>query len=72
MCEYINDTIIQENFRMEKAIYDESNSLWYELGDDYYIPYLTVPAQEEMPSAFGRSDTYGSLRRRARLCTQSC
>ena len=32
---------------MEKTIYDESNGLWYELLGDYYIPCLTVPAQEE-------------------------
>ena len=34
---------------MEKTIYDESNGLWYELRGDYYIPCLTVPAQEERP-----------------------
>ena len=34
---------------MEKYIYDESNGLWYELRDDYYIPCLTIPAQEERP-----------------------
>ena len=34
---------------MEKAIYDESNGLWYELRGDYYIPCLAVPAQEERP-----------------------
>ena len=49
MCEYINDAIIQENLTMEKTIYDESNGLWYELQGDYYIPCLTVPAQEERP-----------------------
>ena len=47
MCEYINRAIIQEDFTMEKTIYDESNGLWYELRGDYYIPCLTVPAQEE-------------------------
>ena len=31
---------------MEKYIYDESNGLWYELQGDYYIPCLTVPANE--------------------------
>ena len=31
MCEYINEAIIQEDFTMEKTIYDESNGLWYEL-----------------------------------------
>ena len=34
---------------MEKTIYDESNGLWYELQGDYYIPCLTLPAQEEKP-----------------------
>ena len=49
MCEYINDAIIQEDFTMEKYIFDESNGLWYELQGDYYIPCLAVPAQEERP-----------------------
>ena len=49
MCEYINGAIIQEDFTMEKTIYDESNGLWYELRGDYYIPCLTVPVQEERP-----------------------
>ena len=49
MCEYINGAIIQEDFTMEKTIYDESNGLWYELRGDYYIPCLAVPAQEERP-----------------------
>ena len=40
---------------MEKTIYDENNGLWYELRGDYYIPCLTVPAQEERPiSIWGR------------------
>ena len=49
MCEYINGTIIQEDFTMEKTIYNESNGLWYELQGDYYIPCLTVPSEEEKP-----------------------
>ncbi len=49
MCEYIHGAIRQEDFTMEKTIYDESNGLWYELRGDYYIPCLTVPAQEERP-----------------------
>ncbi|MBS6179162.1 MAG: TnpV protein [Proteus hauseri] len=32
---------------MEKYIYDENNGLWYELQGDYYIPCLTLPAEEE-------------------------
>ena len=36
MCEYINRTIIQEDFTMEKTIFDEYNGLWYELRGDCY------------------------------------
>lgn len=32
---------------MDKYIYDESNGLWYELQEDYYIPCLTLPAEKE-------------------------
>lgn len=32
---------------MDKHIYDEHNGLWYELQGDYYIPCLTLPAEEE-------------------------
>lgn len=49
MCEYINDAIIQEDFSMEKYIFDEGNGLWYELQGDYYIPCLTVLDQDESP-----------------------
>ena len=34
---------------MEKNIFDESYGLWYELQGDYYVPCLTVQAQEERP-----------------------
>lgn len=34
---------------MEKYIFDKSNGLWYELQGDYYIPCLTIPAEEEKP-----------------------
>ena len=34
---------------MEKTIYAESNGLWYELQGDYYIPCLTLPAEEDNP-----------------------
>ena len=34
---------------MDKYILDESNGLWYELQGDYYIPCLTLPAEEERP-----------------------
>ena len=45
MCEYINRAMIQEDFSMEKYIFDEGNGLWYELRGDYYIPCLTVPGE---------------------------
>lgn len=34
---------------MDKYIFDDSNGLWYELQGDYYIPCLTLPAEEEQP-----------------------
>ena len=34
---------------MEKYNFDEGNGLWYELRGDYYIPCLTVPAEEARP-----------------------
>ena len=34
---------------MDKYILDESNGLWYELHGDYYIPCLTLSAEEERP-----------------------
>ena len=29
-----------------KYIYDNSNGLWYELHDDYYLPCLVIPKEE--------------------------
>ena len=34
---------------MDKYIFDESNGPWYERQGDYYIPCLTLPAEEEQP-----------------------
>ena len=34
---------------MDKYIYDENNGLWYELQDDYYIPCLMIPEDEQRP-----------------------
>ncbi len=34
---------------MDKYIFNENNGLWYELAGDYYLPCLTVPAEEEQP-----------------------
>lgn len=31
---------------MDKYVFDTSNGIWYELVGDYYIPCLTLPAQE--------------------------
>lgn len=35
---------------MDKYIYDENNGLWYELVEDYYIPCLTLPPEENKPT----------------------
>ena len=43
MCEYM----IAEDFNMDKYIFNEDNGLWYELSGDYYLPCLTVPAEEK-------------------------
>ena len=34
---------------MDKYIFDKNNGLWYELIGDYYLPCLTVPAEEGQP-----------------------
>ncbi|MFQ9440932.1 MAG: TnpV protein [Acutalibacteraceae bacterium] len=34
---------------MEKKIYDEKNGLWYELQGDYYLPFLSLPEEEQKP-----------------------
>ena len=34
---------------MDKYIFDESNGLWYELQDDYYIPCLILSEEETHP-----------------------
>lgn len=39
---------------MEKFIYNESNSLWYELQGDYYIPCLTIPEDEHPIGIWGQ------------------
>ena len=72
MCEYINNAIIQENFTMEKTIYDENNVFWYKLRGDYYYPCLTVPAEEKNPSGYGDSGTCGTSNRSEKLFTRNC
>jgi len=34
---------------MDKYIFNENNSLWYELVGDYYFPCLTAPTEKEQP-----------------------
>ncbi len=34
---------------MDKYIYNENNGLWYKLQDEYYLPCLTLPPEEEKP-----------------------
>lgn len=34
---------------MDKYIFDNNNGLWYELCDDYYLPCLKLPEQEQRP-----------------------
>ncbi len=36
-------------FQYGQYIFDENNGLWYERQGDYYIPCLTLPAEEEQP-----------------------
>lgn len=57
---------------MKKYIFDESNGLWYEMQGDYYIPCLSVAAEETKPPAFGDSGTYVTLKRNASSCIRNC
>lgn len=34
---------------MDKCIFNESNGLWYELVEDYYLPCLKLPEEERRP-----------------------
>ena len=36
---------------MEKQIYDKKNGLWYELNENYYLPYC--PKKNSVLSAYG-------------------
>lgn len=38
---------------MDKYIFNENNSLWYDLVGDYYFPCLTVPTEEEQSVSVG-------------------
>ena len=39
---------------MDKYIYGNNNGLWYELQGDYYIPCLTLPAEERIIGVWGQ------------------
>ena len=34
---------------MKNRIYDEKNGLWYEKQGNYFIPYLSLPEEEQKP-----------------------
>lgn len=57
---------------MEKYVYDENNGLWYELIGDYYIPCLTVPAEEEKPIGIWGKGICGISRQSAKHCIRNC
>ncbi len=46
---------------MDKYIFDESNSLWYDRQGDYYIPCLTLPAEEEHSITLHRRFVRGQI-----------
>lgn len=41
-------SIILEDYKMDKYIYNEKNGLWYELQGDYYLPCLKLPEEGEV------------------------
>lgn len=58
---------------MEKYIYDENNGLWYERQGGYYIPYLSLPKEEEhIIGLCGVSDICGTSGSTARPFTPAC
>ena len=57
---------------MEKYIYNEQNGLWYELKGDYYIPCLTIPKEEQQPSACGGVGIFGIFVSIAKGCMTVC
>ena len=50
---------------MEKYIFDQSNSLWYELQGDYYIPCLALDEAGTSPNVIERLNR--EIRRRTRV-----
>ena len=45
---------------MGKYIFDRGNGLWYELQGDYYIPCLTVPAEEDRTMEIANHNLVGA------------
>lgn len=41
-------SIILEDYKMDKYIYDVKNGFWYELQGDYYLPCLKLPEEGEV------------------------
>ncbi len=49
ICANTSTELLYRRISQWKRPFIESNGLWYELQGDYYIPCLTVPAEEEKP-----------------------
>ena len=48
-CDVCANILYWRIYYMDKYIFDESNDLWYELQDDYYIPCLILSEEETQP-----------------------
>ena len=48
-CDVCANILYWRIYYMDKYIFDESNGLWYELQDDYYIPFLILSEEETQP-----------------------
>ena len=48
-CDVCANILYWRIYYLDKYIFDESNGLWYELQDDYYIPCLILSEEETQP-----------------------
>ena len=48
---------------MDKCIFNKSNSLWYELVGDYYLPCLKLPEEEQRPAGIWGQRRWQYLRK---------
>ena len=48
-CDVCANILYWRIYYIDKYIFDESNGLWYELQDDYYIPCLILSEEETQP-----------------------